>query len=206
MYVSTHLHNMQDTEDKILDATIKLLDKDGWKGATTKRIASEAGVNEITLFRKFHNKEQLLKAAKKRSANKFLEELELLFKIDDCGDIKTYLMTIWKNASKMIDKRINLIRISMEEVRGIPFEDKVLPKISKMIIEHLGSYFQKKIGEGLIRDIDPEVAALNIFSIVFQMDIVWKIYDQKTPVKDEFIMEKFLEIFLNGIKTSENVK
>jgi AcrR family transcriptional regulator len=206
MYVSTHLHNMQDTEDKILDATIKLLDKDGWKGATTKRIASEAGVNEITLFRKFHNKEQLLKAAKKRSANKFLEELELLFKIDDSGDIKTYLMTIWKNASKMIDKRINLIRISMEEVRGIPFEDKVLPKISKMIIEHLGSYFQKKIGEGLIRDIDPEVAALNIFSIVFQMDIVWKIYDQKTPVKDEFIMEKFLEIFLNGIKTSENVK
>ena len=206
MYVSTHLHNMQDTEDKILDATIKLLDKDGWKGATTKKIASEAGVNEITLFRKFHNKEQLLKAAKKRSANRFLEELELLFKIDDSGEIKAYLMTIWKNASKMIDKRINLIRISMEEVRGIPFEDKVLPKISKMIIEHLANYFQKKIGEGLIRDIDPEVAALNIFSIVFQMDIVWKIYDQKTPIKDELIMENFLEIFLNGIIASKNIK
>ena len=199
MHVGTHLHNMQDTEDKILDATIKLLDKDGWKGATTKRIASEAGVNEITLFRKFHNKEQLLKAAKKRSANRFLDELELLFKLEDSGDIKTYLITIWKNTSKMIDKRINLIRISMEEVRGIPFEDKVLPKISKMIIEHLVNYFQKKIDLGLIRDIDPEVAALNIFSIVFQMEIVWKIYDQKPPVKDESIMEDFLEIFLNGI-------
>ena len=199
MYVSTHLHNMQDTEDKILDATIKLLDKDGWKGATTKRIASEAGVNEITLFRKFHNKEQLLKAAKKRSANRFLEEIDLLFKIDDNGDIKTYLITIWKNASKMIDKRINLIRISMEEVRGIPFEEKVLPKISKMIIEHLVNYFQKKIDQGLIRNIDPEVAALNIFSIVFQIDIVWKIYDQKPPANYESTMENFLEIFLNGI-------
>ena len=122
---------MQDTEDKILDATIKLLDKDGWKGATTKRIASEAGVNEITLFRKFHNKEQLLKAAKKRSASRFLEELELLFKIEDSGDIETYLTTIWKNASEMIDKRINLIRISMEEVRGIRIKEKVLPKISR---------------------------------------------------------------------------
>ena len=190
---------MQDTEDKILDATIKLLDKDGWKGATTKRIASEAGVNEITLFRKFHNKEQLLKAAKKRSANKFLDELELLFKIEDNGDIKTYLMTIWKNASKMIGKQINLIRISMEEVRGIPFEEKVLPKISKMIIEHLVNYFQKKIDKGLIRSIDPEVAALNIFSIVFQMEIVWKIYDQKPPLNYESVMENFLEIFLNGI-------
>ena len=202
MYVSTHLHNMQDTEDKILDATIKLLDKDGWKGATTKKIASEAGVNEITLFRKFNNKEQLLRAAKKRSANRFLEELDLLFKLDDGQEIKTYLTTIWRNASKMIDKRINLIRISMEEVRGIPFEEKVLPKISKMIIEHLVNYFQKKIDQGLIRDIDPEVAALNIFSIVFQMDIVWKIYDQKPPVTDETIMENFLEIFLNGILVS----
>jgi AcrR family transcriptional regulator len=197
---------MQDTEDKILDATIKLLDKDGWKGATTKKIASEAGVNEITLFRKFHNKEQLLKAAKKRSANRFLQELDLLFKIDDSGDIRTYLITIWKSASKMIDKRINLIRISMEEVRDIPIDEKVLPKISKMIIEHLVNYFQKKIDEGLIRDIDPEVAALNIFSIVFQMEIVWKIYDQKTTVKDEFIMENSLEIFLNGIIASDYKK
>jgi AcrR family transcriptional regulator len=206
MYVSTHLHNMQDTEDKILDATIKLLDKDGWKGATTKKIASEAGVNEITLFRKFHNKEQLLKAAKKRSATRFLEELDLLFKIDDSGDIKSYLTIIWQNASKMIDKRINLIRISMEEVRGIPFEEKVLPKISKMIIEHLVNYFQKKIDQGLIRDIDPEVAALNIFSIVFQMDIVWKIYEQKPPVTNESIMENFFEIFLNGIIVHDHSK
>ena len=204
MYVSTHLHNMQDTEDKILDATIKLLDKDGWKGATTKKIASEAGVNEITLFRKFHNKEQLLKAAKKRSANRFLEELDLLFKIKDNEDIKDYLTTIWKNASRMIDKRINLIRISMEEVRGIPFEEKVLPKISKMIIEHLVNYFQKKIEQGLIRNINPEVAALNIFSIVFQMEIVWKIYDQKPTVTNESIMENFLEIFLNGILVQDH--
>ena len=43
MRVCAHLHNMQNTEDRILDATIKLLDKVGWKGATTKRIAIAAG-------------------------------------------------------------------------------------------------------------------------------------------------------------------
>ncbi len=199
MHACTHLHNMQDTEDKILDATIKLLDELGWKGTTTKGIAAEAGVNEVTLFRKFQNKELLLKAAKKRSANKFLEELELLFKIKDNEDTRKYLITIWKSASKMIDKRINLIRISMEEVRGIPFEEKVLPKISKMIIDHLADYFKKQMDRGLIRNINPEVAALNIFSIVFQIYIMWKIYDQKPPIADDKLMENFLEIFLNGI-------
>lgn len=199
MHACTHLHYMQETEERILDATIELLDKVGWKGATTKRIAAEAGVNEVTLFRKFRSKELLLKAAKKRNANNFLKELDFLFKMDDSGDIRMYLIRIWKNASKMINKRINLIRISMEEVRGIPFEEKVLPKISKMIIDHLANYFKKQIDKGLIRNINHKIAALNIFSIVFQIDIVWKIYDQKPPVEDECIMENFLEIFLNGI-------
>jgi len=190
---------LMNTEDRILDATIMLLDQVGWKGATTKRIASEAGVNEVTVFRKFKNKETLLKAAKKRSANKFLEELDSLFDIDDSCDVDVYLMTIWKNASQMIDKRINLIRISMEEVRGIPLEEKVLPKISDMISHHLVQYFQKQIKKGLIRDIDPEVAGLTIFSIVFQMNVVWKIYEQKQDQDQEQYMKNFLEIFLNGI-------
>jgi AcrR family transcriptional regulator len=187
------------TEDRILDATIKLLDEVGLKGATTKRIASEAEVNEVTIFRKFNNKEKLLKAAKERSANRFLEELDSLFDNDESSDVKFYLMTIWKEASKMIDKRINLIRISMEEVRGIPVEEKVLPKISDMISHHLVEYFQKQKKKGLIKNIDPEVAALTIFSVVFQMNIMWKIYEQKPQKNLEKYMENFLEIFLNGI-------
>ena len=191
------------TEDKILDATIKLLDQVGWKGATTKRIADEAGVNEVTVFRKFKNKETLLKAAKERSANTFLKELDTLFDIDDNCDVDVYLMTIWRNASKIIDKQINLIRISMEEVRGIPLEEKVLPKITEMISHHLVEYFQKQIKRGLIRRIDPEVAALTIFSVVFQLNIVWKIYDQKKKKEQEQYMKNFLEIFLNGIMVKE---
>ena len=81
----------------------------------------------------------------------------------------------------MIDKRTNLIRISMEEVRGVSFENKVLPKISKMVLDNLTDYFKDQIAKGTIRKIDPEVAALNFFSIVFQMNMMWKIYGQNPP-------------------------
>ncbi|MDP3484393.1 MAG: helix-turn-helix domain-containing protein, partial [Methanobacteriaceae archaeon] len=80
---------MDNTEDRILDATIKLLDEVGWDGATTKKIAAEAGVNEVTLFRKFKTKNLLLEAAKNRGAINFLEELEELLKIDPESDIQT---------------------------------------------------------------------------------------------------------------------
>lgn len=190
---------MVSTEDKILNATIDLLDNEGLNGATTRRIASEAGVNEVTVFRKFKNKKSLLRAAKERGANQFLEELETLFDIDEDDDVETYLMTIWKNASKKIDKRINLIRISMEEVRGIPIEDKVFPKISRLIKQHLTMYFKKLIEKGILKDIDPEAAAMTIFSIVFHITIYGKIYEQYPEETMEQNMEKSLKIFLHGV-------
>lgn len=190
---------MVSTEDKILDATIELLDNEGINGATTRKIASEAGVNEVTVFRKFKNKKRLLRAAKERGANQFLEELETLFDIDEVDDVEAYLMAIWKNASKKIDKRINLIRISMEEVRGIPLEDKVFPKISRLIKQHLAEYFQKLIDRGIVKDIDPDAAAMTIFSIVFHITIYGKIYEQYPEETMEETMEKSLKIFLYGI-------
>lgn len=190
---------MVSTEDKILDATIELLDNEGLNGATTRKIASEAGVNEVTVFRKFKNKSRLLRAAKERGANQFLLELETLFDIDEDDDVENYLMTVWKNASKKIDKRINLIRISMEEVRGIPIEDKVFPKISHLIKQHLTKYFQKLIEKGIVKDIDPEAAAMTIFSIVFHITIYGKIYEQYPEESMEKNMENSLKIFLHGV-------
>lgn len=190
---------MVSTENKILDATIKLLDNEGLNGATTRKIAIEARVNEVTVFRKFKNKNRLLRAAKERCATQFLEELETLFEIDEDCDVETYLMTIWKNATKKIDKRINLIRISMEEVRGIPLEEKVFPKISTMIKQQLTEYFERLIDRGIMKDIDPEAAALTMFSIVFQITIFGRIYEQKSYENMEENMKNSLNIFLRGI-------
>jgi len=48
-------------EDRILDAAMVIFSKNGYNGATTIKIAEKAGVNEITIFRKFKSKENLLK-------------------------------------------------------------------------------------------------------------------------------------------------
>ena len=50
------------TEQKLLNAAREVLARDGVIGATTREIARVAGVNEVTLFRKFQSKQGLLKA------------------------------------------------------------------------------------------------------------------------------------------------
>jgi AcrR family transcriptional regulator len=55
------------TTERILAATIQVYAEAGFRGTTTRRIAQEAGVNEITIFRQFGTKEALVKAALSRT-------------------------------------------------------------------------------------------------------------------------------------------
>lgn len=41
------------TDEKIIKATFGILQSEGFAQATTKKIAAEAGVNEVTIFRNF---------------------------------------------------------------------------------------------------------------------------------------------------------
>jgi len=52
---------MKTTREKILKAARETFIKKGYKGATTRKIAQEAGVSEVTLFRKFKSKSNLLR-------------------------------------------------------------------------------------------------------------------------------------------------
>ena len=52
-----------DVRESLLRSTVKLFAEGGTKAASTRRIAKEAGVNEVTLFRHFGKKEDLICAA-----------------------------------------------------------------------------------------------------------------------------------------------
>ena len=51
-----------DIRDRILDAAKRIYTQHGFRGATTRLIAIEAGVNEVTLFRTFGSKAALFEA------------------------------------------------------------------------------------------------------------------------------------------------
>ena len=59
---------MIENRARILEAARRVYSTFGWRGATTRRIAEAAGVNEVTIFRQFGNKEALLGAVMADSA------------------------------------------------------------------------------------------------------------------------------------------
>ena len=70
---------MENSENRcrILDAAARVYARLGFRGATTRRIAEAAGVNEVTLFRTFGSKEALIAEALRSRAAAPVEALAL---------------------------------------------------------------------------------------------------------------------------------
>jgi AcrR family transcriptional regulator len=57
-----------DTRDRLIEVTARIFAEAGYHGTTTRRIAQEADLNEVTVFRHFGSKEALIREALRRVA------------------------------------------------------------------------------------------------------------------------------------------
>jgi len=62
------------SRQRLLEAAMRVFAESGFRGATTRRIAEAAGVNEVTLFRQFKSKTALINEAAELYARRRSEE------------------------------------------------------------------------------------------------------------------------------------
>ena len=187
-------------EERIINASFQILQKEGKSKTTTKKIAEYANVSEVTLFRKFKNKEKLLKVAKEYYCNTLIEKLDKIFEYTPEIAVDEYLINSFYNLVNLTEQELNIIKVGLEEVREISQENNLFLKIAESILEKLSEFFTLKMKRKEIRNVNPDILALNIFSILFESIILWKVYG-KTPQYDiDKYINDFLDITLNGIK------
>lgn len=191
---------VESTEDKIISATIKLLDKNGLTGTTTQQIASESGFSEVTVYRKFKTKENLFNIAKRTYYDTFFKQLDEILDYNLDADIREYLLYIWKEIIILSDNETNMIKIAIDEFRDSDSKNKGLPKFANIVIDKLSKFFQYQIDTGKIRKINSKLAAYNIFCLIFESIVFWKVYDSNLSNIDvDSYLNDFLDMFMNGI-------
>lgn len=104
------------TKQHLLDAALRVYAECGFRGATTRRIAEEAGVNEVTLFRQFGSKAALIEAAVEHASALGVPKPLPQDPIDPEREL-----TAWAqhNHSFMLEMR-SMIRTSMAEMHERP--------------------------------------------------------------------------------------
>lgn len=187
------------TEQKIVDATIFLLDKEGMNGTTTKKIAKKAEVSEVTVFRKFKSKDNLLKIAKIYYSDYFLEKIsDILINYEDT-DLESLLKNTWWKLVNFLDNNLDIIKIALDELMSNPEEEKIFSKFSDEVLKNLTNIFQEQIDKGKIRKINPSAAALTVFSVIVEGIIFWKFESKVSNDDTNKYLDDFLDIFINGI-------
>lgn len=187
------------TEQKIVDATIFLLDKEGMNSTTTKKIAKKAEVSEVTVFRKFKSKDNLLKIAKIYYSDYFLEKISDIFTNYEDTDLESLLKHIWGKLVNFLDNNLDIIKIALDELMSNPEEEKIFSKFSDEVLKNLTNIFQEQVDKGKIRKINPSAAALTVFSVIIEGIIFWKFESKVSNDDTNKYLDDFLDIFIKGI-------
>lgn len=207
---------MKSTEQKILDAAIKVFSEEGYAGATTRKIAQEANITEITLFRKFQTKENLLKEVFIRQQNS-ISMLNKLSKMSKSGDIIKDLNSLAKQAIKNTGSEdrdsisVRFMFMLFEEGRRRPEIAKILASFFQTNIEYLKEYFECQIKNGKMRNINTKSAALIFTSFVIFpaflrgifLDEMLK-YNSDSNIDRE--TENFIDIITKGMLKLEKLE
>lgn len=149
------------TQDRIIDATIELVNEKGYKGATTRAIADRAGVNEVTLFRHFGSKKGIVEAAIHKYS--FDDLLLIMNRIDQQieWDLQKDMQMFVREYQSFINKKRKIILISLKESGEFPELDKMIAHIPQAIKNKLKSYFSTMMDQGKMQEIDVDIIATN---------------------------------------------
>lgn len=189
---------MDDTSQKIIDATMALIRDKGYVATTTKDIARMAGVNECTLFRKFQSKKDIVlngMAQEKWRAN-VTPELFQNVQWELEPDLQMFMTAYMDKITP------DFVKLSIG-LRAPQLYDETAPLIMKVpqaFISSLTEYFQKMEEMGKIAHFDFERLAVTIFSSTFGYTFLNASFDDNlTKInRDEFIKYS-VKIFVNGI-------
>jgi len=187
------------TRNKILDTALKLFSKKGYLGATTKEIAKEAGIAEVTLFRHFPSKEKLFEDV--INTYSFLPILKgLLPEISNIPYEKA-LTVIARRFLDTLDLRKDMIQIMHSEVRRYPEKiHKIHHGFIDETIKTLASYFNEMHKKGIMRAFDTESGARAFLGMFFSYFNAkeFHILKKYRKIDTDKIVKEFVGIFLRG--------
>ena len=187
------------TDEKIIKATFGILQRDGFAKATTKKIAAEAGVNEVTIFRNFKNKNNLVETTKNYYLQLLINKLEEIFEFEEDDEIEEYLKISYFGILSLSDEEFSIIRVAMEEVRENPEKELLISEITDVILNKLEEFFELKIEKGIIRKVNPKSLAVMCFGMLFQSVILWKIYNKNLGFETNYYADDLINIMFEGI-------
>ena len=190
----------QDTAERILDAAADLFATHGYASTTTRAIAERAGVNEVTLFRRFENKVGVLKALGERMARR--QAGRAAAAAPPTGDVRTTLLGFARmEIAGALEDGGMALRLAFESA-SVPEVAEVLGAGAPDNLAGLAEYMAEQQLAGALRDdVDPRVMAEAFFGLTSSYVMYRQVMgaaDVPADVQTDTGIEQLFDIFWSG--------
>ncbi len=183
--------------DRLMLTAIDLMAEKGYQGVTTKEIAAAAGVSEMTLFRQFGTKLQLLEQAIDRFH--YAGEMEELFSTRLTWSLREDLLRITRAYHDIMDRNRKLVLVMLRSAELSDLRDRAQDH-PRQLQQLLTAYFQEMQRQGKVKAIDSEAQA---------MAFMWMNYgafisrlhnaDLITAVSQEQFLQTSIALFVDAL-------
>jgi len=179
---------------------MRVFARDGVSGATTREIARVAKVNEVTLFRYFKNKHELLSQGVMQSS-KHYEQVFAEASLKSRADLRRTVRTYAEAYAKKLQANEDMVRTFMGEMkRHLKLCRRLFVESSKLsrqkFIEYLGAAQKARL---VRKGLDPATAADALsgmlLSGVLRRPISESLYSHRRYI------DTCVDLFLKGIET-----
>lgn len=160
------------TEERIVEAAVRLFSEQGFSGTSTRQIARLADVNESSLFRHFPRKQDLFWAAVRRRLDRVRMSKQLRTGMETGADPEVVLplmIAFLVEIAAYEPKLVRLFHFSVLELRGSAegvYRQELAP-----IFETMADYLKCCMERGALRAVDPWIAVLGLTTSILGQEI-----------------------------------
>ncbi len=194
----------QNTKERILSSAFELFAERGYEGTTTKKIATLAGVNEVTIFRAFGSKEGLFQKVIDEKLP--LRKIQTVVGFDPDRPVQDMLVENARTVLEILKQNRHYFMMLVGEVWKHPeIKEQVRVEFYGRAIRFLAGQLQILMNRGSIRPVDPIIASKVLLGMVQSYYLFNYLIGPGNidPDEEERTLRGLIDIFYNGIGNQE---
>jgi AcrR family transcriptional regulator len=197
------LMDRNETENRIIEAATRLFARDGYREITTKRLAAEAGVNEITLFRRFKSKENILKAVFDLNMEKIEAILDKNLLLEEDADFRVCMRGLCMDIASQAGDLGGMV-VSFKKGKEMPLVAASMGSLVRTVSERMCRFFQYHMEAGNIRRANPMTLSMIFFGFIASNNMAKMTphrmgLPQVDPPPASSSFDDFIGLIMNGI-------
>ena len=191
-------NSIEPTRERLIQAAAELFATLGYARTTTLKIAAEAGVSEVTLFRHFGSKKNLFATVLEEYAD--TQDMRADLGSQFTGDYHQDMLTLGRHFMHALIERREAMRMMLCEASHFEEVSEVLGQVPRGLRDGLATYLRRQIASGNVQDMDPEVMAQAFFGMFFSYNVGQAIFAENMALDTTIdnLIQQFVDIFVNG--------